>query len=244
MDKAKFGYKDIEKSEKPDKVNNIFSSVSNRYDLMNDFMSFGLHRIWKKQFIKLCNVQSKRKALDVACGTGDISISLHKENQNINLTCLDPNPDMIKICKQKFINKGHVDINYQIHGIENFSPKQQTFDLITVAFGFRNFTDHKKALDNIFKLLEPGGMFLIMDFKKPRGKLYSKLFKFYTLNIIPKIGKIVADDENSYRYLAESIQTYFSPNEIKDMLSKAGFDNTKVVNLLEDVATIHIGQKL
>jgi demethylmenaquinone methyltransferase/2-methoxy-6-polyprenyl-1,4-benzoquinol methylase len=211
---------------------------------MNDFMSFGLHRIWKKQFIKLCNVQSKRKVLDVACGTGDISISLHKENQNINLTCLDPNPDMIKICKQKFINKGHVDINYQIHGIENFSPKQQTFDLITVAFGFRNFTDHKKALENIFKLLEPGGMFLIMDFKKPRGKLYSKLFKFYTLNIIPKIGKIVADDENSYRYLAESIQTYFSPNEIKDMLIEVGFDNTRVVNLLEDVATIHIGQKL
>ena len=244
MDKAKFGYKDIEKSEKPDKVNNIFSSVSDRYDLMNDFMSFGLHRIWKKQFIKLCNVQSKRKVLDVACGTGDISISLHKENQNIDLTCLDPNPDMIEICKQKFINKGHVDINYQIHGIERFLPKQQTFDLITVTFGFRNFTDHKKALENIFKLLDPGGMFLIMDFKKPRGKLYSKLFKFYTLNIIPKIGKIVADDENSYRYLAESIQTYFSPNEIKDMLSKAGFDNTRVVNLLEDVATIHIGQKL
>jgi len=211
---------------------------------MNDFMSFGLHRIWKKQFIKLCNVQSKRKVLDVACGTGDISILLHKENQNIDLTCLDPNPDMIEICKQKFINKGHVDINYQIYGIENFLPKKQTFDLITVAFGFRNFTDHKKALENIFKLLEPGGMFLIMDFKKPRGKLYSKLFKFYTLNIIPKLGKIVADDENSYRYLAESIQTYFSPNEIKDMLSKAGFDNTRIVNLLEDVATIHIGQKL
>ena len=244
MDKAKFGYKDIDKSDKPDKVNNIFTSVSDRYDLMNDFMSFGLHRIWKRQFIKLCNVKSKRKVLDVACGTGDISISLHKENQNINLTCLDPNPDMIEICKQKFINKGHVDINYQIHGIENFLPKQQIFDLITVAFGFRNFTDHKKALENIFKLLEPGGMFLIMDFKKPIGKLYSKLFKFYTLNIIPKIGKIVADDENSYRYLAESIQTYFSPNEIKDMLSKAGFDNTRVVNLLEDVATIHIGQKL
>ena len=244
MDKAKFGYKDIDKSDKPDKVNNIFTSVSDRYDLMNDFMSFGLHRIWKRQFIKLCNVKSKRKVLDVACGTGDISISLHKENQNIDLTCLDPNPDMIEICKQKFINKGHVDINYQIHGIENFLPKQQTFDLITVAFGFRNFTDHKKALENIFKLLEAGGMFLIMDFKKPRGKLYSKLFKFYTLNIIPKIGKIVADDENSYRYLAESIQTYFSPNEIKDMLNDAGFDNTRVVNLLEDVATIHIGQKL
>ena len=146
MDKAKFGYKDIDKSDKPDKVNNIFSSVSDRYDLMNDFMSFGLHRIWKKQFIKLCNAQSKRKVLDVACGTGDISISLHKENQNIHLTCLDPNPNMIEICKQKFINKGHVDINYQIHGIENFLPKKQTFDLITVAFGFRNFTDHKKAL--------------------------------------------------------------------------------------------------
>ena len=243
MDKAKFGYKDIDKSDKPNKVNNIFTSVSDRYDLMNDFMSFGLHRIWKKQFIKLCNVKSKRKVLDIACGTGDISISLYEENPKINLTCLDPNPDMIEICKQKFINKGHVDINYKIHGIEDFLPKQQTFDLITVTFGFRNFTDHKKALKNIFKLLEPGGMFLIMDFKKPRGKLYSKLFKFYTLNIIPKIGKIVANDESSYRYLAESIQTYFSPNEIKDMLNQVGFDNTRVVNLLEDVATIHIGQK-
>ena len=244
MDKAKFGYKDVNKSDKPSRVNKVFTSVSNRYDLMNDFMSFGLHRIWKKQFIKLCHVQSKRKVLDIACGTGDISILLHKENPKIDLTCLDPNPDMINICKQKFINKGNVDINYEIEGIEDFLPtKKQRFDLITVAFGFRNFTDHDKALENIYSLLEPGGSFIIMDFKKPRGKLFSKIFEFYTLNVIPKIGKVVANDESSYRYLGESIQTYFSPEEIKDMLNKVGFVNTKIINLLEDVATIHIGQK-
>jgi demethylmenaquinone methyltransferase/2-methoxy-6-polyprenyl-1,4-benzoquinol methylase len=150
---------------------------------------------------------------------------------------------MIEICKEKFINKGKVDVNYQIQGIEDFLPNKQTFDLITVAFGFRNFTDHNKALTNIFRLLNPGGSFIIMDFKRPRGKLYSKLFEFYTLNIIPKIGKFVAKDENSYRYLGESIQTYFSPTEIKDMLDRAGFENIKIINLLEDVATIHIGQK-
>jgi demethylmenaquinone methyltransferase/2-methoxy-6-polyprenyl-1,4-benzoquinol methylase len=243
MSKAKFGYKDINKSDKPKEVNKIFTSVSNRYDLMNDFMSFGLHRVWKRQFIKLCNLSSKKKVLDIACGTGDISIALYKENKEIELTCLDPNPDMIEICKEKFINKGKVDVNYQIQGIEDFLPNKQTFDLITVAFGFRNFTDHNKALTNIFRLLNPGGSFIIMDFKRPRGKLYSKLFEFYTLNIIPKIGKFVAKDENSYRYLGESIQTYFSPTEIKDMLDRAGFENIKIINLLEDVATIHIGQK-
>ena len=194
MDKAKFGFKDIDKSDKPDKVNNIFTSVSDRYDLMNDFMSFGLHRIWKKQFIKLCNVQSKRKVLDVACGTGDISISLHKENQNIDLTCLDPNPDMIEICKQKFINKGHVDINYQIHGIENFLPKQQTFDLITVAFGFRNFTDHTKALQNIHESISPGGRLVIMEFTTPKNDILKSIFEKYTHLVIPKIGKILVVD--------------------------------------------------
>jgi demethylmenaquinone methyltransferase/2-methoxy-6-polyprenyl-1,4-benzoquinol methylase len=116
--------------------------------------------------------------------------------------------------------------------------------LITVTFGFRNFTNHKIALKNIIQLLEPGGLFLIMDFKKPRNQLYSKLFKFYTLNIIPNIGKLIAKDKLSYRYLGESIQTYYSPDEIKDMLTKAGFSMIDIVNLPEDVASIHIGRKI
>ena len=243
MSKTKFGYKDVDELEKPTEVNNVFTSVSNKYDAMNDIMSFGLHRLWKKQFVRLCDIRNKKKVLDIACGTGDIALDLIKKNPSLNITCLDPNAEMIEICKQRFINKGIINIDYQIKGIEEFKPKNKKYDLITVTFGFRNFTNHKIALQNIMELLEPGGLFLIMDFKKPRNEIYSKLFKFYTLNIIPKIGKLIAKDESSYRYLGESIQTYYSTKEIKDMLDEAGFSNTKIVNLPEDVASIHIGRK-
>ena len=244
MTKIKFGYKDIDELDKPKEVNDVFTSVSNKYDVMNDIMSFGLHRLWKKQFIRLCNIKSQKNVLDIACGTGDIALELIKKNPSIELTCLDPNREMIEICKEKFINKGITNIHYQIKGIEEYKPGDKKFDLITVTFGFRNFTNHKIALQNIIQLLEPGGLFLIMDFKKPRNQLYSKLFKFYTLNIIPNIGKLIAKDESSYRYLGESIQTYYSPDEIKDMLIEAGFSKVEIVNLPEDVASIHIGRKI
>jgi len=243
MAKTKFGYKEINSSEKPEMVNSIFTSVSNKYDIMNDLMSFGLHRFWKKQFIRACDIQSAKNVLDVACGTGDISLKIMSNNPSINLTCLDPNREMIEICKQKLLNKGFTQIDFQIKGIEDYSPKNKKYDLITVAFGFRNFTNHEKAIENIYNILLPGGKFMILDFKKPRNSVYSKLFKTYTLNITPKLGKLVANDEDSYRYLGESIQTYFTPNEIEDMLKKSGFIKTRIVNLLEDVATIHMGYK-
>ncbi len=243
MSKTKFGYKDINSSEKPKMVNNIFTSVSNRYDVMNDLMSFGLHRLWKRQFIRMCEIVSIKNVLDIACGTGDISLNIVRQNPSVKLTCLDPNKEMIEICKQKLINNGYTSFEYHIKGIEEYIPKNNKYDLITVAFGFRNFTNHKKALDNVYNMLLPGGKFMILDFKKPRNDIYSRLFKMYTLNIIPKIGKIIANDEESYRYLGESIQTYFSPNEINNMLIESGFIRTRIINLLEDVATIHIGYK-
>ena len=244
MDKAKFGYTNIDSKEKPIKVNEVFTSVSNKYDLMNDIMSFGLHRLWKKQFLRACNLTSKKNVLDVACGTGDLSLAMKKHKSDINLTCLDPNSEMITICKQTLINRGFSDVSYKVTSIEKFKDKKQKYDLVTIAFGFRNFTNHKKALHNIYELLIPGGSLLIMDFKTPRNELYSKLFKFYTLNIIPKIGSLVANDAESYKYLGESIQTYFTPQEISSMCIESGFEDTHVINLLEDVATIHIAHKL
>ena len=244
MDKAKFGYTNIDTKEKPIKVNEVFTSVSNKYDLMNDIMSFGLHRLWKKQFLRACNLTSKKNVLDVACGTGDLSLAMKQHKSDINLTCLDPNSEMITICKQTLINRGFSDVSYKVTSIEKFKDKKQKYDLVTIAFGFRNFTNHKKALHNIYELLIPGGSLLIMDFKTPRNELYSKLFKFYTLNIIPKIGSLVANDAESYKYLGESIQTYFTPQEISSMCIESGFEDTHVINLLEDVATIHIAHKL
>ena len=114
MAKIKFGYKDIDESEKPSQVNNIFTSVSNKYDVMNDIMSFGLHRFWKKQFVRLCDIKSKKKVLDIACGTGDIALELIKQKPSLNMTCLDPNAEMVEICKQKFINKGIINVDYEI----------------------------------------------------------------------------------------------------------------------------------
>ena len=244
MEKTKFGYKEIDQKDKPSKVNQVFTSVSNRYDLMNDIMSFGLHRFWKKQFLRLCNLSNKKNILDVACGTGDIALAIKKQKNSINLTCLDPNKEMIEICKQKFLNSGITDIIYENSGIEDFKLLKNKYDLVTLAFGFRNFTNHEKGLRNIYDCLEPGGLFLLMDFKKPSNEIYSKLFKNYTLKIIPKIGQIVADDFESYKYLGESIQTYFSPDQIEEMCLEVGFECTKIVNLLEDVATIHIARKL
>ena len=244
MDKVKFGYTNLDSKEKPIKVNEVFTSVSNKYDLMNDIMSFGLHRLWKKQFLRACNLTSKKNVLDVACGTGDLSLAMKQHKSDINLTCLDPNSEMITICKQTLINRGFSDVSYKVTSIEKFKDKKQKYDLVTIAFGFRNFTNHKKALHNIYELLIPGGSLLIMDFKTPRNELYSKLFKFYTLNIIPKIGSLVANDTESYKYLGESIQTYFTPQEISSMCIESGFEDTHVINLLEDVATIHIAHKL
>lgn len=244
MNKTKFGYTEIDVKDKPERVNKVFTSVSNKYDLMNDIMSFGLHRLWKKQFLRLCNLSNKKNILDVACGTGDISLEIKKQKRNINLTCLDPNIEMIEICKQKFINKGFTDINYVNSGIEDFKIKDKHFDLATVVFGFRNFSDPVKGLMNIFECLQLGGLFLLMDFKVPRNKIYSQLFKTYTLDIIPRIGKIVANDMESYKYLGESIQTYYSPEEIKVMCLDAGFEKIKIINLPEDVATIHMAYKI
>ena len=243
MSKTRFGYKNVDTSDKPEMVNNVFTSVSNKYDIMNDLMSFGLHRHWKKQFIRMCDIPNTKSVLDIACGTGDISLKIIKYNPLIKLTCLDPNEEMIEICKQKLIDNGFIKANFHIKGIEDYKPKKERYDLITVAFGFRNFTNHKKSLENIYNILSPGGKFIILDFKKPRNDFYSEIFKVYTLNIIPRLGKLVANDGDSYRYLGESIQTYFSPDEINDMLKNAGFVKNRIINLLEDVATIHIGYK-
>ena len=244
MEKTKFGYKEINQKDKSSKVNQVFTSVSNRYDLMNDIMSFGLHRLWKKQFLRVCNLSNKKNVLDVACGTGDIALAIKKQKKGINLTCLDPNREMIEICKKKFLNSGITDITYENNGVEDFKLLENKYDLVTLAFGFRNFTNHEIGLRNIYRCLEPGGLLILMDFKKPRNNIYSKLFKTYTLNIIPKIGQIVADDLESYKYLGESIQTYFLPEQIEEMCLGVGFECTKIINLLEDVATIHVAKKL
>ena len=243
-DKVNFGLLKIKKSDKTESISKIFSSVSNKYDLMNDLMSFGLHRLWKTQMCRLAKIKKNDIALDVASGTGDLVVKILSRQPKIEITCLDENPDMLDICKDRLVDSGHIkNTKFVITSIEDFIDHKEKFTLATIAFGFRNFTDHNKALYNLYNTLKPGGRLLIMDFKTPSNESVKKLYDIYTDNIIPNIGKFVANDYDSYKYLSDSIKTYYKPDEVKELLSNSGFTNIRYETLVGDIVTIHIGYK-
>lgn len=243
-DKVNFGLEKVSKVKKPKLVSSIFSSVSNKYDLMNDAMSFGLHRIWKEKMISVCKPKSFNKILDVATGSGDIALKLLRKKKNLSVTCLDENKDMLSICKNRLIDNGFVkDINFIKSSIEDISLDSNSIDIATIAFGFRNFTDHKKALENIYDVLKPGGKLVIMEFTTPKDKIMGKIFETYTDRIIPKLGEFIAKDYDSYKYLAESIKTYYSPDQVLKMFEENKYINNKFIFLPGNIVTIHVGYK-
>ena len=243
-DKVNFGLEKVSKVKKPKLVSSIFSSVSNKYDLMNDAMSFGLHRIWKEKMISVCKPKSFNKILDVATGSGDIALKLLRKKKNLSVTCLDENKDMLSICKNRLIDNGFVkDINFIKSSIEDISLDSNSIDIATIAFGFRNFTNHKKALENIYDALKPGGKLVIMEFTTPKDKIIGKIFETYTNKIIPKLGEFIAKDYDSYKYLAESIKTYYSPDQVLKMFEENKYINNKYISLTGNIVTIHVGYK-
>jgi len=243
-DKVNFGLEKVSKVKKPKLVSSIFSSVSNKYDLMNDAMSFGLHRIWKEKMISVCKPKSFNKILDVATGSGDIALKLLRKKKNLSVTCLDENKEMLSICKNRLIDNGFIkDISFIKSSIEDISLDSNSIDIATIAFGFRNFTDHKKALENIYDVLKPGGKLVIMEFTTPKDKIMGKIFETYTDRIIPKLGEFIAKDYDSYKYLAESIKTYYSPNQVLKMFEENKYINNKFIFLPGNIVTIHVGYK-
>lgn len=243
-DKVNFGLEKVSKVKKPKLVSNIFSSVSNKYDLMNDAMSFGLHRIWKEKMISVCKPKSFNKILDVATGSGDIALKLLRKKKNLSVICLDENKEMLSICKNRLIDNGFIkDISFIKSSIEDISLDSNSIDIATIAFGFRNFTDHKKALENIYDVLKPGGKLVIMEFTTPKDKIMGKIFETYTDRIIPKLGEFIAKDYDSYKYLAESIKTYYSPNQVLKMFEENKYINNKFIFLPGNIVTIHVGYK-
>jgi len=243
-EKVKFGSEKVEKSDKIKLVSNIFSSVANKYDIMNDAMSFGLHRQWKNRMLSISKLKNNDTVLDIATGTGDIALKLLMDKKNINITCLDENKEMLDICKDRFIDNSFLhDIKFICSPIENAELKDNSFSLVTIAFGFRNFTDHKKALSRIFNALSPGGRLVIMEFSTPKNQYLKDIFEKYTHKIIPNLGKYIANDYDSYKYLAESISSYFEPSEVSEMFEMAGFIKTRYEKLTGGIVTIHIGYK-
>ena len=243
-DEVKFGLKKVKKEDKLGLVSGVFTSVADKYNIMNDLMSFGMHRLWKEKMIKICNLGSNNNILDLATGSGDIAARILKKDIGVKITCLDENKDMLEHCKNTLLDMGYTkEITYLHTSAESAELLPNEYDAATIAFGFRNFSDHEKALQNIYESLKPGGKIIIMEFTTPKNKTVESIFEKYTFNVIPHIGKYIANDYDSYQYLAESIKTYYKPDDVLLMLKNNSFINAKYIYLPGNMVTIHTGYK-
>lgn len=209
-----FGFQQVKANEKENKVKQVFSSVANNYDLMNDLMSAGLHRLWKREAISLCNIKPSQTILDLAGGTGDLSKLIHKKLNNTGKIVLaDINKDMLKQAKSKLIDAGIIDnIEFVEANAQELPFEENSFDCVIIGFGLRNVTNKDKALSSIFKTLKPGGKLIVLEFSEA-NKLIKPLYDTYSFNVLPKLGKLICNDKESYQYLAESIRMH--PNQEK-----------------------------
>ncbi|HCH24238.1 MAG TPA: bifunctional demethylmenaquinone methyltransferase/2-methoxy-6-polyprenyl-1,4-benzoquinol methylase UbiE [Oceanospirillaceae bacterium] len=240
-----FGFSEVPLQDKVGRVAGVFHSVAAKYDVMNDLMSMGIHRLWKKQTIEMSGVRTGHKVLDLAGGTGDLTLKFSEivgpEGQVI---LADINDSMIKVGRDKLIDKGVVgNVNYVQANAESLPFPDNTFDCITIAFGLRNVTDKQKALASMARVLKPGGRLLVLEFSKTDNPMLTKVYDTYSFNILPKIGKLIADDEESYRYLAESIRMHPDQETLKGMMEQAGLVNCRFHNMTGGIVALHFGIK-
>ena len=244
MDKVNFGSKKVNKDDKPELVSKIFSSVSNKYDLMNDAMSFGLHRIWKEKMYVACKLHDDEKILDIATGTGDIAFKFLKSGGG-HVTVCDINQEMISIGKGRAIENDILQgINWLNGDAEKLPVSENTFDAYTTAFCIRNVTNIEIALSEAHRVLRPGGHFLCLEFSQVVLPVLKKIYDTYSINILPWLGKIVANDEKSYRYLVESIRRFPDQDKLTSMITHAGLKRASYQNLSGGIATIHTAWRI
>ena len=245
-----FGFKQVSESEKEGLVATVFDSVASKYDLMNDLMSMGAHRLWKRFTIDQSQVRLGQNVLDVAGGTGDLArLFSAKVGTEGSVTIADINGSMLETGRDNLIDRG-IDrgaaghINFIQANAEHLPFSESSFDCISVAFGLRNMTHKQKALESAFRVLKPGGRLLILEFSKPVIPGLGKIYDLYSFNILPLMGRIVAKDEDSYRYLAESIRKHPDQETLKSMMEQAGFERVHYFNLTGGVVALHKGYKL
>ncbi|AIA69216.1 ubiquinone/menaquinone biosynthesis methyltransferase [Pectobacterium atrosepticum SCRI1043] len=242
---ADFGFRTVAKDEKEVMVAEVFHSVAAKYDLMNDLMSFGIHRIWKRFTIECSGVRRNQRVLDLAGGTGDLTAKFSRMvGEGGEVILADINASMLKVGREKLRNKGIIDnINYVQANAEALPFPDDFFDCITISFGLRNVTDKNKALRSMYRVLKPGGRLLVLEFSKPVIKQLSTIYDAYSFHILPRIGEAVASDAGSYRYLAESIRMHPDQETLKGMMSDAGFDSVNYFNLTGGIVALHRGFK-
>ncbi len=240
-----FGFQTVEKNEKESKVASVFHSVAQQYDIMNDLMSFGIHRLWKRFTIDASGVRPGNKVLDLAGGTGDLTAKFSQlVGREGKVILADINSSMLNVGRDKLRDRGLVqNIEYVQANAQYLPFEDNTFDVITIAFGLRNVTDKDMALRSMYRVLKPGGRLLVLEFSKPEHELVNKAYDFYSFNILPKMGELVAKDGDSYQYLAESIRMHPDQETLKTMMDAAGFEQTSFKNLTGGVVALHKGYK-
>lgn len=240
-----FGFRTVAKAEKESMVAEVFHSVAGKYDLMNDLMSFGIHRIWKRFTIDCSGVRRGQRVLDLAGGTGDLTAKFSRMvGEQGEVVLADINASMLKMGREKLRDGGVVgNVSYVQANAEALPFPDNHFDCITISFGLRNVTDKEKALRSMCRVLKPGGRLLVLEFSKPLLEPLSKAYDAYSFHILPKIGEIIANDAESYRYLAESIRMHPDQETLKGMMVDAGFDNVTYYNLTGGIVALHRGFK-
>ena len=240
--KTHFGYQEVDELDKKKFVGDVFTSVAKNYDVMNDAMSFGMHRLWKKILVELASIGEEDFILDIASGTGDISKLISKEYPNTNIFMSDINYEMLDEGRNRAIDESFSRNCHfcQLSG-EELPFKDNTFDVITVGFGLRNFTNKGRGLKEMKRCLKKNGKLLVLEFSKPINPVFSKIYDWYSFNILPKLGSLLANDSDSYQYLAESIRMHPDQDKLKNMMQTSGLSNCKFFNLLNGIVAIHIG---
>lgn len=241
-----FGFEQVPLQEKAGRVRAVFDSVADRYDLMNDLMSLGIHRLWKRMAVELAGIRMGHCVLDLASGTGDLAnrfAGLVGPGGRVVMT--DINNAMLQNGRDRMLNSGHAgNINFALVNAETIPFADNSFDCVTIAFGLRNVTDKQRALGEMHRVLRPGGRALVLEFSHPTDKTFSKAYDLYSFKLLPIIGRLVAKDEASYRYLAESIRMHPDQETLRGMMAQAGFERCDFHNLTLGIVAVHRGFKL
>lgn len=240
-----FGFQQVEVTEKAGKVAEVFHRVAGKYDLMNDLMSLGIHRWWKRYTLSLCQVRAGQRILDVAGGTGDLTAYFsRKAGDSGEVWLADINASMLACGRERLLNEGLLNnIHYVQANAECLPFPDNYFNCITIAFGLRNVTDKDAALRSMYRILKPGGQLFVLEFSQPVLPLLQKLYDVYSFNVLPKLGEWIAKDAASYQYLVESIRKHPNQETLLTMLQAAGFDQARYHNLTGGIVALHRGYK-
>ena len=240
-----FGFRDVPVGDKKKLVGEVFSSVARQYDLMNDLMSLGIHRVWKRYFVGTSGVKRGDRVLDLAGGTGDIAALLHERvGEGGSVVLGDINAQMLGVGRDRLTDRGLVrGLDYVQLNAESLPFPDRSFDLVTIAFGLRNVTDKQKALGEMHRVLKIGGRALVLEFSQVKPEWFRPVYDFHSFQVLPRLGRLFAGDADSYRYLAESIRKHPPQEELQAMMQAAGFDRCDHRNLSAGICAIHSGYR-